>query len=87
MYKRQVETISQTLPICKVRQVAYSTVTILQIRSDGEAYMVQFDNPLCVLLRDGKRTEYPIEMNIISDKTVYAVSYTHLCRGMCPKLV
>ncbi len=66
-----VETIIQTLPICKLRQVAYSTFTILQIRSDGEAYMVQFDNPLCVLLRDGKRTEYPIEMNIIADKTIY----------------
>ena len=66
-----VETIAQTLPICKVRQVAYSTFTILQIGVHGDAYMVQFDNPLCVLLRDGKATEYPVEVNVIDGKTIY----------------
>ena len=66
-----VETIAQTLPICKIRQVAYSTFTILQIRTDGSAYMVQFDNPLCVLLRNGKHVEYPVEVNVIDGKTIY----------------
>ena len=40
-----VETIAHTLPICKVRQVAYSTFYILQIFHDGKAYLVEFDNP------------------------------------------
>lgn len=66
-----VETIAQTLPICKIRQVAYSTFTILQISTDGSAYMVQFDNPLCVLLRNGKHVEYPVEVNVIDGKTIY----------------
>ncbi|HIV18657.1 MAG TPA: SpoIIE family protein phosphatase [Candidatus Merdivicinus intestinigallinarum] len=66
-----VETIAQTLPICKVRQVAYSTFTILQIGVHGDAYMVQFDNPLCILLRDGKATDYPVEVNVIDGKTIY----------------
>ena len=66
-----VETIASTLPICKVRKVAYSTFTILQIGVHGDAYMVQFDNPLCVLLRDGKATEYPVEVNVIDGKTIY----------------
>mgnify|MGYP002562425678 FL=1 len=66
-----VETIAQTLPICKIRQVAYSTFTILQIKTDGSAYMVQFDNPLCVLLRNGKHVEYPVEVNVIDGKTIY----------------
>ncbi|MGI5893120.1 MAG: SpoIIE family protein phosphatase [Candidatus Merdivicinus sp.] len=66
-----VETIAQTLPICKVRQVAYSTFTILQIGVNGDAYMVQFDNPLCVLLRDGKHYDYPVEVNVVDGKTIY----------------
>ena len=66
-----VDTIVQTLPICKERQVAYSTFTILQIGVMGEAYMVQFDNPLCVLLRDGKPYDYPVEVNVVEGKTLY----------------
>ena len=48
-----VETIVKTLPVCKIRQVAYSTFSILQIFHDGEAYLVEFDNPSCICLRDG----------------------------------
>ena len=62
-----VETIAATLPMRKDVMVAYSTFTILQITSDGDAYMVQFDNPLSVLLRNGKAVEYPVEINIIGD--------------------
>ncbi len=49
-----VETIAATLPVRKDVNVAYSTFTILQISSDGDVYMVQFDNPLSILLRNGK---------------------------------
>ena len=34
-----VETIAKTLPICQVRQVAYSTFTILQIYEIGRAHV------------------------------------------------
>ena len=33
-----VDTISETLPICQVRQVAYSTFSILQVFHNGDAY-------------------------------------------------
>ena len=36
-----VETIARTLPICKEREVAYATFSILQIFRDGEAYLVE----------------------------------------------
>ena len=52
--EEMVDTIVKTLPVCQVRKVAYSTFTILQIGVHGDAYMVQFDNPLCVLMRNGK---------------------------------
>ena len=66
-----VETIAATLPVRKDVNVAYSTFTILQISSDGDVYMVQFDNPLSILLRNGKAVEYPVEVNIVGDKTLY----------------
>ena len=48
-----VETIVETLPICKVRQVAYSTFSILQVFHSGAAYLVEFDNPSCIFIRNG----------------------------------
>lgn len=36
-----VETIVETLPVCQVRQVAYSTFSILQVLNSGEAYLVE----------------------------------------------
>ncbi|MCG8485432.1 MAG: serine/threonine-protein phosphatase [Clostridia bacterium] len=49
-----VETIANTLPVCKVRELAYCTFSILQIFKSQEAYLVQFDNPLVVRLRNGE---------------------------------
>lgn len=46
-----VETIAKTLPVCKVREVAYATFSILQIFRNGEAYLVEFDNPSCIFIR------------------------------------
>ena len=54
-----VETVAKTLPICKVRKVAYATFSILQIFHSGEAYLAEFDNPSCVFIRDGKIVDYP----------------------------
>jgi len=60
-----VETIAATLPICTVRGVAYSTFTIIHLIDNCEAELIQFDNPLTILIRDGINQEYPMrEMNI-----------------------
>lgn len=65
-----VDTIAHTLPICKVRQVAYSTFSILQIFHDGKAYLVEFDNPACIFIRNGKLVDIPYEMREIAGKNV-----------------
>lgn len=65
-----VETIAKTLPVCKVRQVAYATFSILQIFHNGDAYLVEFDNPLCVFVRDGKVVDYPYEERVIEGKNI-----------------
>ena len=47
-----VETIAATLPICSERGVAYSTFTILHIVENREVELIQYDNPLVIMIRD-----------------------------------
>jgi hypothetical protein len=65
-----VETIVNTLPVCQVRHMAYSTFTILQIFNDGNAYLVEFDNPSCIFIRDSLVVPIPVNERSIADKTV-----------------
>ena len=65
-----VETIAMTLPVCKVRHVAYSTFSILQIFHSGEAYLVEFDNPSCICLREGNVVNLPYEERNIRGKNI-----------------
>lgn len=65
-----VETIVKTLPVCQERQIAYSTFSILQIFNSGEGYLVEFDNPSCVFIRDGQLLEIPYTERTIENKTV-----------------
>ncbi len=66
-----VETIAKTLPICQVRKVAYATFSILQIFHNGEAYLVEFDNPSCVFIRGGRIVNYPYEERQIEGKNIH----------------
>lgn len=66
-----VSTIAATLPICKVRQVAYSTFTIIQIKDNLEAEIIQYDNPDVILLRSGKSVALPKISETIDGKTIY----------------
>lgn len=47
-----VDTIINTLPTCKVRQLAYSTFTIIYISNVSECYIARFDNPEVIIKRN-----------------------------------
>lgn len=66
-----VSTIAATLPICSERGVAYSTFTIINLRNNQTAEVIQYDNPQVILIRDGVNYDYPkTEMNI-GGKTIF----------------
>ncbi len=65
-----VETIVKTLPVCQVRHVAYSTFSILQVSRDGQAYLVEFDNPACLMLRGGQVCPIPFRLREIAGKQI-----------------
>ncbi|MDO4294581.1 MAG: SpoIIE family protein phosphatase [bacterium] len=71
-----VETIVDTLPVCQVRKVAYSTFSILQVYHNGDAYLVEFDNPGCIFIRDGKLQEIPQNIRVIKDKKINEYRFT-----------
>ncbi|MBQ1436069.1 MAG: SpoIIE family protein phosphatase [Clostridia bacterium] len=66
-----VETIAATLPVCSVRGVAYSTFTIIHIRNNEYAELIQYDNPQVIMFRDNKAYDYPKKEMNIGGKTIY----------------
>lgn len=66
-----VSTIAATLPVCSVRGVAYSTFTIIHIKNNQIAEIIQYDNPHTIIIREQKVWDYPkTEMNI-GGKKIY----------------
>lgn len=75
-----VSTIAATLPVCSVRGVAYSTFTIIHIKENETANIIQYDNPHVILIRDNLNYDYPkMEMNI-DGKRIYK-STIKLCEN------
>ncbi len=66
-----VKTIAATLPICKVREVAYSTFTIIRLIHNEEAEIICYDNPDVIMYRDGKLNEIPLENMNIEGKMIH----------------
>lgn len=69
-----VETIAATLPVCSVRGVAYSTFTIIHLKNNQVAELIQYDNPHTIVIRDEQVWDYPkTEMNIGGKKIFKSV--------------
>lgn len=69
-----VETIAATLPVCSVRGVAYSTFTIIHLKNNQTAELIQYDNPHAIIIRDEQIWDYPkTEMNIGGKKIFKSV--------------
>ncbi len=52
--KDTIETITSTLPICSVRNIAYSTFSILDIDDQLNARLIEYDNPPAFIIRNKK---------------------------------
>lgn len=70
-----VQTVSETLPICRVRKIAYSTFSMAQLFSEGQAKLVAYDSPPPLLIRRGKIRQLPYDEREISGKRVCDYSF------------
>ncbi|MBR5472081.1 MAG: SpoIIE family protein phosphatase [Oscillibacter sp.] len=69
-----VRAIAEALPVCSVRNLAYSTFTILHISPTGKALIVQYDNPCMALIRNGEEVPLAFTRMTVDDKTIESVS-------------
>lgn len=66
-----VETIIQTLPVCKEREVAYSTFSLIHVNTQGKGYLFEFDNPQAIYYHQGKCCDFERIPLDICGKRVY----------------
>lgn len=69
--KETIDTITDTLPICQVRKIGYSTFSILDIDDSLNAKIIEYDNPPAFIIRDHKHIK-PHKVRLkSSDKDVW----------------
>ena len=64
-----IDTVATALPMCKERRLAYSTFTVLEL-TNGQAYLVQYDNPSAIILRKGKSLPYNYNVHFVNEKEI-----------------
>lgn len=69
--KECIETIIATLPVCKVRGIAYSTFSVIHVNKQGHGVLMEFDNPQAIYYHNGKCTDLNREKIVICEKEVY----------------
>lgn len=65
-----IDTIMNTLPVCSVRKVAYSTFCMIHITASGECQLIEYHNPPVFFSRGGKICPYESKTEIYGDKEV-----------------
>ena len=76
---RTAEIIMNTLPVCSVRKVSYSTFTIVDIEEDGTTTIVEYDNPLCMIMR-GQEEFDPGWEDLILESEQNKGKKLHICK-------
>ena len=66
-----IETMIQTLPVCKVRGVAYSTFSVIHVDAFGRGYLFEFDNPQAVYYHEGHCVDFDRKPVDVLGKKVY----------------
>lgn len=65
-----IETVATALPMCKERRLAYATFSVLEL-TNGQAYLVQYDNPSAIVLRNGKKLSYNYNVHFVKEKEIH----------------
>ena len=69
-----VHSVLETLPVCKVRGVAYSTFTIVKVKDNAMMDIYNYDNPTPFMIREGKIHQIYYDKLLIEGKTIYHAS-------------
>jgi hypothetical protein len=70
-----VQTVSETLPICRVRKIAYSTFSMAQLFAEGSAKLVAYDSPPPFLIHESRVRPLSYEDHEVAGKRVCDYSF------------
>ncbi len=70
-----IDTIVGTLPVCKVRNIAYATFSIIKIYNDGRVYIVEYDNPPVFYMKGDKLINFERKSKVVQGKVVKESSF------------
>jgi len=73
--KETIDTITNTLPICQVRKIGYSTFSILDIDDDLNLRIIEYDNPPAFIVRNGHLINVPKTQLTSFDKRVWITEF------------
>lgn len=65
-----LDTLLETLPIKKEYDTAYCTFTVLQVNDDQSAYLLEYDNPETIVIRDGDIYPLARESRMLAGKEI-----------------
>lgn len=72
--RESAEIIMDTLPICSVRQISYSTFTVVDVAPHGEARIMEHGNPPFILIRAQSRADMDcteVHLNRWQDRIIH----------------
>ncbi|MHB2155677.1 SpoIIE family protein phosphatase [Calditrichota bacterium GD2] len=72
--KKTAQLIMSTLPVCKVRKISYSTMSIVDIQSNGKVKIVEYDNPEFLLFKNDRPVNVKKEkeeINVNNEKKLF----------------
>ncbi len=77
---KAAESILQTLPVCKVRKIAYSTFIIIDMHQDGVTNIIEYSTPECIIIRANKilslaKETIKIETPVAQENTIFYSSF------------
>ena len=66
-----IETVVGTLPVCKVRKLAYATFTVVRVDHEDNSFrIINFDNPPAFYFRKGRLVRLPIRTEQILNRKI-----------------
>ncbi len=65
-----VDTLIETLPTCQKCQLAYSTFSLMKLKTSGSAQLIEYDNPYTIFLRDNNILKIDYIIRKIKNKKI-----------------
>jgi len=71
-----IDALANTLPVCKVRGLAYSTITIVHINADeGRAYLAEYDSPAVMVIRNKQDVRLGKIETVIGERVIQEANF------------